>query len=316
MRTVIAIVGFGLTLSGCASSALTDRRAGLRYVAADDGNVIETERKLIKNYHGPLDSGREGLDQRAYRDAVVWRQIAADDDDFYEFVRTVRSERATMNMSADGGAIFLSGLGATMGSAGEKAALAVLSGGLLSAKGSVDRELFNLETLSALLARMKAARLAALVPIKQGLAKPVAQYPLEQALVDLRAYANAGSLLATIDAVSADAGKVTQQAEEGLTLADRGAQYLDSRDAVRGLQERLAKMTNGQVAALLYSIETARATKSDELKKQLFQRDPRETRYRKPDNAREYLRYWLEQEFGPVELEQWAQAITLAEKGQ
>jgi hypothetical protein len=253
---------------------------------------------------------------RQYRDSVIWRVISKDDDSFHLFTRNVRSDRALMNMSADGAAIFLSGLAAVTGTAGEKAALAVLSGGVLSAKGSVDRQLFNQETMTALLTRMRAARLAALVPIKRGLSLSADAYPLEQALVDLREYADAGSLLATIEAITTDAGKVTQKAEEGLLLIDRGVEYLDSRDTVRGLGVRLDKMSAQHVTALLGAIEKLRSAKSDELTAQLVRRDRNGARYNDPEAARKYLRYWLEQESGSVELSQWDQAMSLAEKGQ
>jgi hypothetical protein len=324
-------IGLSTTLAGCGANSFTDRQGALHFPAPPSekttkGKGVATptlaaeksEPDTIAAFNKPVGSDatvRNGLDRETYRNSVIWRQIAADDDSFHQFVRALRADRALMNMSADGGAIVLNGLGAVLGTAAEKAALATLSAGLLAARGSVDRELFNLETMSALLARMKAARLAALVPLRRGMTLSAAQYPLEQALVDLRAYARAGSLLATIEAVSEDAGVVAVKAEAQVAVIERDTVFRDSRAAVTALSTRVATLSDKQALALAFAMERAVAERDGDVQSLLNQRDPAATRFVRGDNARQFLLFWLQYDRATAgELQEWESAVTLAEK--
>lgn len=305
------IVVLAVSLMGCGANSFTDRPARLSFRPEKQG-VAQTEEEVLTTYYGTLPAG---MTRQSYRDKIVRRQIALDDDSFNEFVRTVRSDRALMNMSADGGAIFLNGLGAVTGTAGEKAALAVLSGGLLSSKGSVDRHLFNQEAMSALLSRMKAARLAALVPIQRGLAESDQRYPLDQALIDLRAYANAGSLLATIEAISNDAGEVAAQARKDFVEVQRDVVYRDSLDQRDALTARLKALSGNQLTSLAAAMEVPRVRRSLPLQKEIADADIRNHRFQDPARAADFLLYWLGADDGtPAEMAEWNTAITAAEK--
>ncbi|WP_394646307.1 hypothetical protein [uncultured Sphingomonas sp.] len=300
-------------LAGCAPSTFSDRPPGLSYV--EPGQTVDaTERLQIDKYHALLTADGIVQTARGYRDAVVWRQISADDERFGAFVRGVRSDRALMNMSADGGAIVLNGVAAVTGTAGEKAALAALAGGLLAAKGSVDRELFNLEAVSAILSRMRAARVAALVPIRAGLAQDVGHYSLEEALRDVRSYVEAGSLLATVDAIKVDAGKVEQKATTEIEEIRRDGLYRDSRPRVDALGVRLRALSDPQMLRLAYAMEAQRSQRSPEVQRQLEDVDNSYHRFESGKNARLYLEQWLQMESGKAdELDQWDRAIGIAE---
>ncbi len=239
--------------------------------------------------------------------------MGADDERFGIFVRAIRSDRALMNMSGDGGAIILNGIAAVTGTAGEKAALSALSGGLLAAKGSVDRELFNLEAMSALLARMRAAREAARVPIFKGVESNTADYPLEKALVDLRAYAEAGSLLATIDAIKIDAGKVVQEAQAEIT---RDKTYRDSLDRRDALGARLLALSDAKILKLANNMDRYRTTRSKAVQQSLDGIDNGYRRFVSGANAKIYMQQWLRLEDGTTEeFDQWDTAITTIEEG-
>ncbi|MEH3045961.1 hypothetical protein [Sphingomonas adhaesiva] len=250
---------------------------------------------------------------RQYRDSIIWRVIAKDDDSFYTFVREVRSDRALMNMSADGAVIFLNGLAAVTGTAGEKAALAVLSGGVLAGKGSVDRQLFNQETMTALLARMKAARLAALVPIKRGLTLSADAYPLEQALVDMRGYAAAGSLLATIEAITTDAGRTAEKAENEIEVEARGVAFIDSLDQRDAVSKRVVALKGKQLTFLAIRMDGSIASAPEVVRQRLDRFDSLNYRYTDPDIALGYLTRWLADDAGAGGSE-WQEAVTAAEK--
>lgn len=322
MRGKTYATGLAALLAGCAPGTFNDRPATLHFAtppkvspapAPDaepkpDGLSL-TEAGTIR-YYRQLATPEK---RRSYRDTIVWQQLAADDDSFNAFVRNVRSDRALMNMSADGGVIFLNGLAAVTGTAGEKAALSTLSAGLLSSRGSVDKELFNLETMSALLARMKAARKQALVPIRAGLAKLDAAYPLEQALVDLRAYADAGSLLSTIAAITNDAGVATEAAEQQIVREVRKESFLNSLPAREAASDRIDKLTGNQLTALAFALEPQRKGLSSDLQDELQRVDPSDARFRDAARAKIFFDTWLADDASAGGAE-WDAAITLAEK--
>lgn len=313
MRHAPFVVSLLLLSGGCTPSSFTDRPATLNF--APPAKPVVTEQQVIAAYHSGSPNDRGGLDSGTYRNSIIWQQIALDDDNFRRFERAIRSDRALMNISAETGAIVLNGVAAVTGTSDAKAALAALSGGLLATRGTVDRELFNLETLSAIITRMRAARLAALVPIRKGLAEPITVYPLEAALVDLRAYADAGSLMATVEAITTDAGKEAAKAEAATETIRRDTIYRDSRTTVDELRSRITALSKSQSLALLYAIDGVRARRSETLQRDLESYDPADQRFANGENARQFLLYWLEQESGTsAELDEWDKALKTAEK--
>lgn len=326
MRGKFFAIGWALSLVGCAPSTFSDRPATLHFAPAlkvspassagaeIDPNATSSGLSLTETgsiqYYRRLKTRDE---RRNYRDSIVWQQLAADDDNFNIFVRNVRSDRALMNMSADGGVIFLNGLAAVTGTAGEKAALSTLSAGLLGSRGSVDKELFNLETMSAIIARMKAARKQALVPIRAGLARGDGVYPLEQALVDLRSYADAGSLLSTIAAITNDAGVATETAEQEIAHEVRGEAFLNSLPAREAISERMEQLKGNQLTALAFALEPQRRGLPADLQDELKRVDPSEARFRDAARAKIFFDTWLadDESAGGAE---WDEAVTLAEK--
>lgn len=321
LRPLLAI----LSLSACNANSFSDRPAILRYAMVQPSTAsgtshtlspAETERATITAYHASSDLARDNMGQRAYRNAMVYRQLAADDDDFNAFVQHLRADRALMNLSTDGGAIILSGIAAVAGSAGEKAALATLSGGLLGIRNSFDKELFALEAMSALLSRMRAARTAALVPIKRGLATDIDAYPFEQALLDLRAYSNAGSLSTTIDTISTDAGTAEARAAEQILSIERDTVYRDSRATVDSLLERITKLTDSQSLGLAFAMERYLTQRPARIQQRVKAMDAQSLRLKNGSAAKAVMKMWLQQDEGSsAELGQWTATIGLAEKG-
>jgi hypothetical protein len=308
MQVRIFTLGSLLALGACAPNTFTDRPARLDFLKSNT-SALGSEEDTKEKYRG-LSSPEQ---RRAYRDRIVWTLIGADDDSFNAFVRRVRSDRALMNMSSDGGVIFLNGLAATLGTAAEKAALSTLSAGLLSSRGSVDKQLFNMEAMSALLARMKAARIAALVPIRTGLRQADQAYPLEQALVDLRAYADAGSLLSTITAITDDAGALVEQSRDAIKPQIRGEAYFSSLEARETLAARIDGLSGNQLTALVFALERYRVMLPPDLIDELRLTDPSDARFRDPVRAKSFIETWLvdgTDAGGP----EWSEAVTLAEK--
>lgn len=316
MRWILLILVLAFFVGGCTSSgnALMDRPATLKYRNPPSKSAAETELADIQAYHGDA-SQRQGMSQQEFRDSIIYRQLAADDNDFAQFVRNLRSERAGGNIATDLAVIALNGISAVTGGAQTKATLAVISGGLIGAKGSIDKELFNMEALSAIVSRMKAARLTALVPIKTGLAKSVGDYSLEQALFDLRGYANAGTLSATLSAISNDAGEASQEATAQIRELTYDAAHREAQPQRIAITGRIDKLTDSQAILLVALMQRHLADRPAERRQDVEAQDPAGSRFRDPQNARDFLVYWLLEEGSPDEMQQWSDALDQAEKG-
>lgn len=314
MRLALLILVLAFLAGGCTSSgnALMDRPATLKY-KGKMASPAEAELAAIDAYHG-TDADRGGMSRQEFRDSIVYRQLAAEDDDFGQFVRNLRSERAGGNIATDLAVLTLNGIAAVTGGAQTKATLAVISGGLVGAKNSVDKELFNLEALSAIVSRMKAARLKALVPIKAGLTKSVGDYSLEEALLDLRAYANAGTLSATLTAISNDAGEEAKEAADDIMTLTHGAAFRDAQPQKDLLRPRVKELTDAQALGLAFMMQSKFAERSASLQETVNSVSLPENRLKSPEAARHFLLFWLQHEEGPDELEQWSEALTEVEK--
>jgi hypothetical protein len=310
MRWILLILLPAFLVGGCASgaNALMDRPATLKYRDPPTRSAAETELAAIQAYHGDA-SQRQGMSQREYRDSIIYRQLAADDDDFGQFVRNLRSDKAKGNIATDIAVLALNGISAVTGGAQTKATLAVISGGLIGAKGSIDKELFNLEALSAIVSRMKAARLKALVPIKTGLNQDTTDYSLEQALFDLRGYANAGTLSGALSAITNDAGEEAEDAAEDIRTLTRTADFRDAQPQKDTLRPRVKALSNDQTLALAFVMQSHLAERSDSLQRLVNSVSLQERRLQTPASARHFLLFWLQNEEGAGQLQQWADAL-------
>ncbi|RYY25126.1 MAG: hypothetical protein EOP62_14915 [Sphingomonadales bacterium] len=323
MRALSLLIIAAATLSGCAGgSAFNDRPAALTYRTLSSANPpsllnpIETEEIILKRYDG-TDADRGGLGRTAYRDKVVRRYLAADEDTFNAFIRALRTQRVGLNLGTDGALILLNGISAVTGGAKTKSALAAISGGIIGARNSVDKELFNLEAISAIISKMRATRLTALVPITAGLAKPDSQYTLEEALIDLRAYAGAGTLTSAWAAVHEDAGAETQQAQGELKAITHDAADRDSVTLRDSLRARLVALTDPQVVKLANILQPKIANRSGDVQQHLLAILPAgsgpATIFTNAAPARQYMGFWLLQDDTAL-LKQWEDALTEAEK--
>jgi hypothetical protein len=348
VRVLVTIVGCGALLSGCGQATFGDRPATLHFAdpkqmkqgparradaaegagkpALVDGRPrssadqttaltraevlkLNTEDVVLEYYYGL----QTEEDRRAFRDLIIWRQLRADDKSFGDFTRKLQSDRALANLSGDGGVIFLNGLAAMTGTAADKAALSILSAMLISSRGSVDRELFYAQTMSALLTRMAAARKEASVPILNGIGQSDAAYPLDRALRDLFTYADAGSLLSALRAITTDAGVADRKAEAAVVTEVRDESFLSSLDAREKAFDRVAVLNRTQLIGLVGALESYRAGRPAPIRAKLFEADEEGLRFSNEKRAKFFLNTWLNEDpsaGGP----DWIKALDQVEK--
>jgi hypothetical protein len=142
------------------------------------------------------------ISQRAWRDEVVHARLRAIDLHYTQFLQRAASRRITANAAADIALLGLGAAGTLVPAAGDKAILAAISGGLVGARGVIDREVFYEKTLPVLVQAMDAQRTRQLVKIRAGLTASPHEYPLLLALADVEAYYQAGTFPGAIIALN------------------------------------------------------------------------------------------------------------------
>jgi hypothetical protein len=190
-------------------------------------------RSTVLDQYNQIDVANEPI-RRAKRDEIIGGQIIAINKVFGALERTLSQSAAAMSIGTDMAVLGLNAAASVVGGASLKAALAATSGGLIGAKGSIDKNLFYEKTLPVLLSEMRASRKATMVRIRRGLTLSTTDYSLSAAMTDVGEYFFSGSIPGAIAAISANTGTTAKDADAKLNqVVD--AKYLkdDSSIALR-----------------------------------------------------------------------------------
>jgi hypothetical protein len=108
----------------------------------------------------------------------------------------------------------LSGIVTGGGAQGAKSILSFVAGGITSTKASVDKDILQSQNLLAIVAKMRAQRADKLIVLQKGMYRPqsttptpLSNYSVDQGLVDLATYYQAGTFVSALQAIVDTAGK-------------------------------------------------------------------------------------------------------------
>jgi hypothetical protein len=155
------------------------------------------------------------------RDIIVLSQVRAYDIEFNNFEKSLYTSGNGISTGSDLVLLVLNGLGATLGGAATKAALAAASTGIIGAQTAISKDLYYQKTLPALLAQMEANRSAVELRIFTGLSQDDTKYSLLRAYLDLDALQQAGGIPQAIT-------NITQQAANANDASQARIQELRS----------------------------------------------------------------------------------------
>jgi hypothetical protein len=306
----------GIVIGFCLAPALLGGCSTLRAYPDRSGDVA-TELKALDEYHKATvlktySDYKEDAAKKAYRDEVVTGRIRAIDLHFGEFQQGVFREGVSTNLATD---MILLGLGAvtaTTGGAALKAALGATSAGVAGAKASIDKNVYFEKTMPALLGQMIASRKQALVKIQEGLGRDVNLYPLNQALIDLEDYYNAGTIPGAIVAIVEQAGAAAKAADVLLLKKrDKGFFRQDRQLRATHLVERIEKLPDPKAIAMATTLPVA----NSEYQVLIKGRDPTGKRTTDAAIAKAVLRMLASYSTdSDAELDAWEAALTDAEK--
>lgn len=101
----------------------------------------------------------------------------------------------------------LNSAGAVTGGTEAKAILAAISGGIVGTKTAFDKDILQGQTTLAIIAKMREQRSAKLTPLLTGMKESPDDYTMEQAIVDLGEYYNAGTVTVALQDIIASSAK-------------------------------------------------------------------------------------------------------------
>ncbi|NOT87456.1 MAG: hypothetical protein HOP03_04655 [Lysobacter sp.] len=139
------------------------------------------------------------------RNAWINNAMTCINDNHHEFVRELRRSEAGWGIATGITTLALGIASSLTPSSGVKANYAAASLLITGSDEVINKEAFLEQTVTALIAAMDANRKKALVPIIRGMSASVDLYPIGLAHEDLLAYQRAGSLMAGLTFVSANA---------------------------------------------------------------------------------------------------------------
>jgi len=148
----------------------------------------------------------------AYRNEVAYVYLQAIDARYFEFRTLMSSESREAALAFDISALAVAGLGALAEKSAQE--LAVLSGFVVGAQSSVDKNLYFDQSVPALVAAMDAERLKVRSGINRKLAQKAFDYPLSAVFADLVEYQAAGTLERAVSIVTDEAVKRRVAAEQ------------------------------------------------------------------------------------------------------
>jgi hypothetical protein len=259
---------------------------------------------MIRDYEASTGETRLQL-----RNTIVLSRMRAYDITFSNFRRRLAGDGNIITTGGDLAILILGGLIATTGGATTKAALGAATAGIAGAQGVINKDLYFQRTLPALLAQMDANRAQAKLPIVSGLQHSDAEYPLQQALVDLDGLRDSGSVPSAIGGITQTAEQSKADAQKQLVIP-RNAAFLATRDDRQAIKEQIDKLQSQQLLALARIMVPRLASRSPILQANLARLGPEQSWLTSPSRAAIFLEAWIGfEDPSPANLMQWREAL-------
>jgi len=199
-------------LGGCASGG------GALDGYAEDPEAADTLPTLREQYFG-INSERKYYDEKdaekrtSIRNETVFNRMRVYDMEFSRLRRGLNASYNVIAVGSDLTGLLLNTIAAVTGSASTKAALSAAAGGIIGARGVVDKDLYYQQTLPAIVTQMSANREKAKAAILIGLKEKDEKYPLGIADQDLARLNDAGNLSEGVTSVIEESKKAKKESD-------------------------------------------------------------------------------------------------------
>lgn len=231
--------------------------------------------KQDKDYETALNDIESAKDDPAemkrIRNEEIDRRLRVIDLNFSEFRKGLATEGVTADFGIAVAQLGLGGAGALVSQTASQI-LSAVSGGLAGTQQAYSKAALYEKTVSALFAQMKAGRKVVLVRIVTGRVKSIDDYPLSIAVLDLEAYAYAGSLPGAVIGTAADAQVKNDEAKNQIRDIQRKSE--DAAKAARDLLENLLNRIEALSDTDAIALATTPPVQDDQVDTLLAARDP------------------------------------------
>jgi len=139
-------------------------------------------------------SSKSEAEQESVRNQILNDLMSLIDYNYYEFESNLRGDKTTQEMGADIATLGLTAAATVMGGAETKTILSAIATGVVGVNSSIDKQVFQSNTIQAIQLQMRSMRAAIEKNLNAGMGKNIQTYSLQNGIRDIVAYYNAGSL--------------------------------------------------------------------------------------------------------------------------
>lgn len=200
-----------LNLSACATS-YEDQRLRKVYQRHTESIVASYEKG---------DHAFEARDA-SERNRKVRQLIYLVDRNYENWEKRLFDKKAGFDFIGTVSVIAVNAVGTLTGGTETKAILHAISGGIEGTKTAVDKDILQGQNTLAIITKMRELRSKKLNPLLNGMGKSIEEYSMEEGLVDLGEYYNAGTFTVALQDIISSAGKEKDMSDQANQTAKTG----------------------------------------------------------------------------------------------
>lgn len=218
--------------------------------------MTDSQRQALLSATADVEATRQAmsdgnLEKRAEaRNVYVANRLVLLDAAFLQYVRSLTSNKRTLDSATEGSVLGLSVLGTLLDSARAKENLAAAVAAITGLKSNIDKNFFDNRGLDAIASMMVAKRKEVLARILKGLAGSVDEYPMVAARGDLNDYYLAGTMDGAFLTIQAEAQK----------REDAATKIIEDSRQVQRVSETLGTADRTTKRSLTTALGSTRAT--------------------------------------------------------
>ena len=171
---------------GANKPALLNKKKLAAYNYTDPGKT--------NTYYLTVYNDAAAADKEKVRNAILSDLMSMIDYNYHEYENNLRTDNDVKNMIADIVTLGLTASATAVGGAETKTILSAIATGVVGVNTSIDKNVFQSNTIQAIELEMRALRAAKEADLYHGMASTDKQYPLQSGIRDIIAYYYAGSL--------------------------------------------------------------------------------------------------------------------------
>jgi hypothetical protein len=217
LRTAPSVLIFSLFACGCATQ---DQRA--------IDSIYDARRDALVNRYKSATEDELRAEGRTKegRNRILNNLILLVDMNYHEIERRLYGEKSWADFGGSVAVIGVSTAGALAGGESVKTTLAAIASALEGTRAAFNRDVLQNQNMLAIIAKMRAQRAEKLLILRGGMQKDPSDYPLEEGLVDVANYHNAGTIVGALQSIIDQAGAQKAKADTALNQEVKGLKSL------------------------------------------------------------------------------------------